>query len=82
MRNSEKSKVKKNSVILCTDEKILFADEEGNVREVNKPEEIHTFQAWKKLGYQFFVNLPAKVGAETATKIKSQDPKTVAWWWQ
>ncbi len=39
-------------VLKATDEMILFADEEGNVREVNRPEEIHTFQAWKKLGYQ------------------------------
>ena len=39
-------------ILKATKEKILFADEEGNVREVNKPEEIHTFQTWKKLGYQ------------------------------
>lgn len=39
-------------ILKPTEEKILFADEEGNVREINKPEEIHTFQAWKKLGYQ------------------------------
>lgn len=39
-------------ILKATEEKILFADEEGNVREVYKPEEIHTFQAWKKLGYQ------------------------------
>jgi hypothetical protein len=37
-------------VLKPTDEKILFADEEGNVREVNRPEEIHTFNEWKKLG--------------------------------
>ncbi len=49
---------------------------------VNKEMSISIADLEKKLGYQFFVNLPAKVGAETATKIKSQDPKTVAWWWQ
>ena len=49
---------------------------------VNKEMSMSIADLEKKLGYQFFVNLPAKVGAETATKIKSQDPKTVAWWWQ
>jgi len=42
----------------------------------------------EKLGYELFVNLPkAKgvdsqtIGKETATKIKSQNPATVKWWW-
>ena len=30
---------------------LLWKDEEGE-REILMPEEIHTFQAWKKLGYQ------------------------------
>ena len=51
-------------------------------KTVNKDMSMSIADLEKKLGYQFFVNLPAKVGAETATKIKSQDPKTVAWWWQ
>lgn len=51
-------------------------------KTVNKEMSMSIADLEKKLGYQFFVNLPAKVGAETATKIKSQDPKTVAWWWQ
>lgn len=36
----------------ATEETMLFSDEDGNVREVNIPEEIHTFQAWRALGYQ------------------------------
>ena len=39
-------------VLKATDELILVADEDGKVREVNRPEEIHTFQAWRALGYQ------------------------------
>ena len=39
-------------VLKATEETILFCDEEGVVRQVNKPEEIHTFQSWKALGYQ------------------------------
>ena len=36
----------------------------------------------KKLGYKLFVNLEAKVGAETAKAIKEENPATVSWWWQ
>ena len=35
----------------------------------------------KKLGYKLFVNLEAKVGAETAKAIKEENPATVSWWW-
>lgn len=34
----------------------------------------------EKLGIDLFVNLPDKVGQETAEKIEAQDPKTVSWW--
>lgn len=33
------------------------------------------------LGIDLFVNLPAKVGAETAAKIESQNPSSVSLWW-
>lgn len=36
----------------------------------------------KKTGIDFFVNLPAKVGEETAAKIESEDPAKVSWWWK
>ncbi len=35
----------------------------------------------KKTGLDFFVNLPAKVGEETAAKIEAEDPAKVSWWW-
>ena len=35
----------------------------------------------KKLGYNFFVNLDEKVGAETAKAIKEENPANVSWWW-
>lgn len=35
----------------------------------------------KKLGYRLFANLDAKVGEETAAKIKNQNPSQVSWWW-
>ena len=34
-----------------------------------------------KTGIDFFVNLPAKVGADQAAKIEAVDPSTVALWW-
>lgn len=36
----------------------------------------------EKLGIDFFVNLPAKVGEDVATRIEAEEPKDVAWWWR
>lgn len=33
-----------------------------------------------KVGIDFFVNLPSKVGEKVAAQIEAQDPKTVTWW--
>lgn len=35
----------------------------------------------KKVGMDFFVNVPAVVGEEMAAKIESEDPSKVSWWW-
>ncbi len=35
----------------------------------------------KKLGLDFFVNLPAKVGETKAAELEAQDPKTSNIWW-
>ena len=35
----------------------------------------------KITGFDFFANLPAKVGEATAAKIESTDPANVALWW-
>ena len=35
----------------------------------------------KKVGMDFFVNLPAVVGEGMAAKIESEDPSKVSWWW-
>lgn len=35
----------------------------------------------KKLGIDFFVNLPAKVGDDVAAKIEAERPKDVSFWW-
>lgn len=34
----------------------------------------------KKLGINFFVNLPAAIGEDDAKKVETQDPTTVSWW--
>lgn len=36
----------------------------------------------EKLGIDFFVNLPAKVGEDMAARIEAEDPKDVTWWWR
>lgn len=35
----------------------------------------------KMTGFDFFVNLPAKIGAEQAAKIEAADPATSSVWW-
>ena len=35
----------------------------------------------KKIGFDLFANLSAKIGEEAAAKVESEDPKTINWWW-
>lgn len=35
----------------------------------------------KVTGITYFANLPAKIGEDAAAKVKSEDPKTINWWW-
>lgn len=35
-----------------TDQIITIKNEDGTTRQVQMPEQIHTYNAWKKLGYQ------------------------------
>lgn len=35
----------------------------------------------KKLGIDFFVNLPSKIGEEAAAKVEAEDPAKISWWW-
>ena len=36
----------------------------------------------KRLGIDFFVNLPAKIGEDAAAKVEAEDPAKIAWWWR
>lgn len=35
----------------------------------------------KKIGIDFFANLPAAIGEDAAAKVEAEDPATVSWWW-
>jgi endonuclease G len=35
----------------------------------------------KKLGMNFFVNLPEAIGKEKADQVEAENPQTVSWWW-
>ena len=39
-------------IIGTTGRTIKFLDGEGNEKELPEPEQIHTYQTWKELGYQ------------------------------
>lgn len=47
-----------------------------------KPYAISVDELEAKLGIDFFANLPALLGDETAAKVEAEDPKNVKWWWQ
>lgn len=35
----------------------------------------------KVTGITYFANLPAKIGEDAASQVKSEDPKAINWWW-
>lgn len=35
----------------------------------------------KKIGIDLFVNLPDKIGKESAAQVEAEDPSKVSWWW-
>lgn len=47
----ESIKLMKNGILKGTGEFVTIQDEQGK-RDIELPEEIHTFQHWKQLGYQ------------------------------
>ena len=48
----ESVKLMEQGVLKPTGQKILIKDQNGNDKELDVPEEIHTYQHWKNLGYQ------------------------------
>lgn len=48
---------------------------------ISKEHSMSVDELEKKTGFDFFVNLPEKVGADQAAKIEATDPANVALWW-
>ena len=48
----ESIKLMESGVLKGTGEKIVIEDSEGNKKELQVPEVIHTYAHWKSLGYQ------------------------------
>lgn len=46
-----------------------------------KPYAMSVSDLEKVTGITYFANLPAKIGEDAAAKVKSEDPKTINWWW-
>ena len=44
--------LQKENLIGSTGRKIVLENDNGEKEEIMEPEEIHTYQAWKKKGYQ------------------------------
>ena len=60
----------------------FWYDHENYPQTFSKKESLSVKALEAKLGYSLFVNLAAKLGAETARAIKEEEPSTVNWWWQ
>lgn len=60
---------------------VWFDHQEYDSASVDSSYSLSVSELEHRLGYTLFVNLPSKVGEETAEKIKGQDPKTISWWW-
>ena len=48
----ESVKLMEQGILKPTGEKIVVQDSEGNKKELDVPEPIHTYQSWKSVGYQ------------------------------
>lgn len=46
-----------------------------------KPYAMSVSDLEKVTGITYFANLPAKIGEDAAAQVKSEDPKTINWWW-
>lgn len=49
---NERIVLMEQGILKGTGIKIIVEDENGNKKELDMPEEIHTYQRWKLLGYQ------------------------------
>ena len=48
----ESVKLMEQGLLKSTGEKIVIKDQNGSEKELDVPEEIHTYKKWKDLGYQ------------------------------
>lgn len=53
-----------------------------STKTIDSPYSMSVDDLEEKLGIDFFVNLPAKVGEDVAARIEAEEPKDVAWWWR
>ena len=51
-------------------------------KSVNSSYSMSVDELEKRLGMDFFVNLPAKIGEDAAAKVEAEDPAKVFWWWR
>ena len=75
---------KKNSTVGYSDYMacaVWLRHEVYSSTSVSKQYAISIDELEKKIGFDLFANLPAKIGEETAAKVESEDPKTINWWW-
>lgn len=48
---NERMELMKNGTIGKSGRKIIVADADGNEKEIEEPEQMHTYSEWKKRGY-------------------------------
>ena len=59
----------------------FYLEHRSYSENISKGHSMSVDELEKKTGFDFFVNLTAKVGADQAAKIEATDPANVALWW-
>ena len=73
---SKRVELMEKELLKSTGAKMMVYDAEGKEKTIEVPEELHTYQAWKKMGYQVQKGQKAiakfKIWKHTTKKAKSE----------
>lgn len=78
LRYKKKSTVGHSDYMACA---IWLKHEVYSSASVTKQYAMSIDELEKKIGFDLFANLSAKIGEDAAAKVESEDPKTINWWW-
>lgn len=74
-------KYSKSSTLGAWNAAAFYLEHRAYTGSVTKEHSMSIDELEKMTGFDFFVNLPAKIGAEQAAKIEAADPASSSVWW-